>query len=326
MVGDGAADEGLTLEAQPAGGRRTGRRKRFASPHAARSTREAGTRATELDSILAFMAGELGADAALLSIQDHGLDEARLCSAWGQWRRLESAAKLTADEPDWAAHSDESPIADVLVAPVRSPSGRTGSVAVGFVFGLDEHRRLAFDALESYAVLFGLWLDDAGALQRLVRAAYRDALTGCLSYGALMHELDREVSRVARTGGPLTCLFVDVDGFKEVNDAAGHQAANRMLVDWAQKVMDRVRETDILGRFGGDEFILVLPDTDAEGAAALAEALEVEIVKEPSDPLEAPLTSSIGIGEWRPGMSPSDLIEAADEAMQAARAWRATVG
>ena len=111
-----------------------------------------------------------------------------------------------------------------------------------------------------------------------------------------------------------------------MNDAAGHQAANRMLVDWAHKVMDRVRETDILGRFGGDVFILVLPDTDAEGAAALAEALEVEIVKKPSDPLEAPLTSSIGIGEWRPAMSASDLIEAADEAMQAARAWRATVG
>jgi diguanylate cyclase (GGDEF)-like protein len=279
--------------------------------------REAGGEGTDLDSILAFMAGELGADAALLSIQDRRLGDARICSAWGQWRPLRG--ELYAGMPDGGVQAGDDPIADALVVPVRSPSGRHGALAVGFVGRLGDNRALALDALVSYAALFGLWLDDAGALQRLVRAAYRDALTGCLSYAALMHEVEREVRRAERTGRPLACLFVDVDEFKAVNDAGGHQTANRVLIEWASKLMGRVRQTDVVGRYGGDEFVLVLPDTDAEGAEALAEGLRAETVHATGTLLGEEVSASIGVSEWSSEISVGELIDAADAAMQAGR-------
>jgi diguanylate cyclase (GGDEF)-like protein len=306
--------------------------------------------AADLDSIVAFMANELGADGALLSIQDHNLDDAEIVAAWGQWRRLEAVAQperapsggrfrrdgrpiarrldpriqggFDTGLPDRGVKAGDQPIADALMAPVRSPSGRTGALAVGFATKLDERRELALEALSSYAALVGLWLDDTGAFLRLVRAAYRDALTGCLSYVALMHELEREIRRAGRTGQPLSCLFVDIDGFKNVNDAAGHQTGNRVLVEWATKLMGRARETDIVGRYGGDEFVVVLPDTGVDGAETLADSLRVEIVHATGDLIGAPLSVSIGISEWRRGIDGGELIDAADAAMRDERAGR----
>ncbi|MFL5870760.1 MAG: diguanylate cyclase domain-containing protein [Solirubrobacterales bacterium] len=296
------------------------------------------------------MASELGAEAALLSIQGRRLGDAEIVSAWGQWRRLEALAHpdraraagrfrddgrpiarrldprlqggFESGSPDRGVQGGDQPIADALVAPVRSPSGRSGALAVGFAAKLEDGRDLALDALASYAALVGLWLDDTGALLRLVRAAYRDALTGCLSYAALMHELEREIKRAERTCQPLACLFVDIDSFKEVNDIAGHQTGNRVLVEWATKLMARARQTDTVGRYGGDEFVVVLPDTGPDGAEALADSLRLEIVHATGELLGAPLSVSIGISTWTSGMDADELIESADAAMRAERARR----
>jgi GGDEF domain-containing protein len=210
---------------------------------------------SDLDSIVALMASELGGDSALLSIQDHSLGEAQIVSAWGLWRRLEPVADPYRPDASGRFRRDQ-PIADALLAAVRSPSGRAGALAGGFATRPDERREVAFEALSSYAALVGLWLDDAGALLRLVRAASHDPLTGCLSYTALMHELDREIRRAERGFQPLACLFVGVDGLEDASDDAGQQVANRVLIECAGRLMARARQTDLVGRHGGDDFVV----------------------------------------------------------------------
>jgi diguanylate cyclase (GGDEF)-like protein len=277
---------------------------------------DAQTRA-DLESIVGFMADELGAEASFLSVRDrtHGISTI-ICGhgLWREWRGLGEEI----DQPvRWEAH--DGVIDDVLVAQVRAPSGASGCLAVGFSRKLGSERPLAVEAMSSYAGLVGLWLDDAGALQRLLRAAYRDALTDCLSFAALTHELEREVKRAGRAGRPLSVLFIDLDGFKEVNDTEGHQAGNRVLVATARGLMERARQTDFVGRYGGDEFIVVLPETDAEGAEVLAGSLAAEIADATFDVLGWRILASVGVAEWEPEMEAADLLEAADAALREQR-------
>jgi diguanylate cyclase (GGDEF)-like protein len=208
------------------------------------------------------------------------------------------------------------------MAAVRSPSGRAGALAVGFATRLDERRQVAFEALSSYAALVGLWLDDAGALLRLVRAASHDALTGCLSYTALMHELDREIRRAERSRQPLACLFVGVEGLEDARDDAGQQVANRVLIECASRLMTRARQTDLVGRYGGNAFVVVLPDTHPDGAGALADGLQGEIVDLTGELLAASPSASIGVSEWSSGIDADELIDAAAVATREQRAVR----
>jgi diguanylate cyclase (GGDEF)-like protein len=280
---------------------------------------DAQTRA-DLESIVGFMADELGAEGAFLSVRDRTHGISTIVSAHGLWREWRGLGEEMDEPVRWEAHAGV--IDDVLVAQVRSPSGASGCLAVGFSHKLGPERELAVEAMSSYAGLVGLWLDDAGALQRLLRAAYRDALTNCLSFAALTHELEREVKRAGRARRPLSVLFIDLDGFKAVNDAEGHQAGNRVLVATARSLMERARQTDFVGRYGGDEFVVVLPETDAEGAAVLAGSLAAEIADASFGVLGRRVMASVGVAEWEPEMTATDLLEAADAALREQRTPR----
>src|SRR4029450_5175082 len=89
--------------------------------------------------------------------------------------------------------------------------------------------------------------------------------------------LRRETKRATRSGRPLSLLFLDLDGFKSINDSHGHLCGSRALVEAAGVVRDSARETDIVARFGGDEFALILPDTGREGAFAVGERVRQRI-------------------------------------------------
>ena len=107
-----------------------------------------------------------------------------------------------------------------------------------------------------------------------------------------------EVKRASRSGRPLSLLFVDLDGFKAVNDVHGHLAGSRALVEAARVIRGSARETDVVARFGGDEFSLILPDTGSEGAAAVAERVRERIAGHRFSPaigLAIRLTVSVGV-------------------------------
>src|SRR6202035_5485464 len=105
---------------------------------------------------------------------------------------------------------------------------------------------------DSYARLASLCLQDREALHGLLSGGRVDALTGCLTHIALLHELQREIARSDRHGRPLSCAFIDVDRFKRVNDRYGHTHGSRVLANIASVLSVEVRRQDTLGRYGGD--------------------------------------------------------------------------
>jgi diguanylate cyclase (GGDEF)-like protein len=116
------------------------------------------------------------------------------------------------------------------------------------------------------------------------------------------------MKRSARTRQPLSCLFVDLDGFERVNDTEGPLAGDRVLSAVAEAIRERVRSTDSVARFGGDEFVVLLPDTSTLEAGLVADALLDPI----ADATQASVTASVGVAELQAGMTPTELLDRAD--------------
>ena len=131
--------------------------------------------------------------------------------------------------------------------------------------------------------------------------------------------LRRETKRASRSGRPLSLLFIDLDGFKAINDTHGHLFGSRALVEAAAVIRGSARETDVSSRFGGDEFALVLPDTGGEGAFAVGERIRERIAAHTflaGDGLDIHLTASVGVATLPDvAASAEELMQAADKAM-----------
>ena len=128
-------------------------------------------------------------------------------------------------------------------------------------------------ALERLLEPAAIVLDNALALKRAELLSVTDDLTQLYNSRYLSQVLHRETKRASRSARPLSLLFIDLDGFKLVNDAYGHLCGSRTLVEVAAVIKGSARETDVVARFGGDEFALVLPDTGGEGAFAVGERI-----------------------------------------------------
>jgi diguanylate cyclase (GGDEF)-like protein len=154
--------------------------------------------------------------------------------------------------------------------------------------------------------------------EKLVRL---DTLTGVLSRRALLETLDTEVERAKRYGGALTCLMLDLDHFKTFNDNYGHQFGDKVLHRIAQVIFGHCRANDHLGRYGGEEFLIILPETRIDGAIMFAERVRLAVAETPLDLNEERITVSIGLAEWCDGDAlASSLISRADRALLEAKA------
>lgn len=144
-----------------------------------------------------------------------------------------------------------------------------------------------------------------------------DGLTGLYNYRWAMESLDREISRAARYGTPLSVALVDLDGLKPINDRLGHTAGDCALRHVAARIRSILRQTDAAARIGGDEFLVLLPGTDLEGARHVASKLIAAVQDEPAvhNGQFLPLNVSAGAGTWQPGSDAVRLIAAADQAM-----------
>ena len=149
--------------------------------------------------------------------------------------------------------------------------------------------------------------------RRLEALIFEDALTGLSNRRYVLTQLGAQVSAARRHGRPLSAAIVDIDHFKAVNDLHGHQAGDRVLVAVARALAEHVRAEDHLGRLGGEEFLLLLPDTDAAAAERVTEKLRREVAA------AAGITVSIGVATWD-DEAPEDLLRRADLALYAAKA------
>ncbi len=155
--------------------------------------------------------------------------------------------------------------------------------------------------------------------EQLVQLSSTDTLTGIANRAKGQSELLREAERSKRYGVPLSLLMFDVDYFKEVNDTHGHALGDEVLQRICEKVTADLRPTDIFARWGGEEFVVVLPDTDADAACRLAERLRQE-----TGALRhshgRPVTISIGVAEYRDSEDPdTGLLRRADDALYQAK-------
>jgi diguanylate cyclase (GGDEF)-like protein len=206
--------------------------------------------------------------------------------------------------------------------------GRT----VGAIVAVDRHvsseeprlTATARAALESAIAPGAIALDNALRMQRAEALSVTDDLTSLYNSRYLSQVLRREAKRASRSGRPLSLLFLDLDGFKSINDTHGHLSGGRALVEAAGVIRSSARETDVVARFGGDEFALVLPDTGSEGAIAVGERVRERVAAheflQPQG-LSIRLTASVGVATL-PDVAASveALIQAADQAMYRVKA------
>ncbi len=160
-----------------------------------------------------------------------------------------------------------------------------------------------------------------GAREQLRVQATHDSLTEIFNRMAIMAVLEKELSQSIREGGSVAVMMVDIDHFKSVNDIHGHRAGDIVLRETARKMLATARPYDSIGRYGGEEFLVVAPGSGLIAAAALAERLRESICRQAiqADDVGIPITISIGVAAACDPSEVSQVLRAADEALYVAK-------
>jgi diguanylate cyclase (GGDEF)-like protein len=201
----------------------------------------------------------------------------------------------------------------VVVLVRRDASGRRAEDVLG---------RSAADWAGAYTEpaveLASTLVEQAGTALALVYAraeAGTDPVTGCLNHRAMRRRLQEEIGRAMRTGGPLSCLLIDLDNFKLVNDRHGHPAGDAVLREVCHALAGEVRAFDRVARYGGDEFVVILPNADLDAAAAAAGRILQRLGDLPAPEGTPGVGASIGAAQWQSPMGTDALLQACDAAL-----------
>jgi diguanylate cyclase (GGDEF)-like protein len=246
-------------------------------------------------------------------------------SAIASWVMQKGQDFVSADlGTDARVHSAS--IGAVIALPLSCRGRRVGAL-IGFDrMASAREPRLAVATLRAVRLLLepaAIAMDNAQLLKRAEALSVTDDLTHLYNSRYLNLVLRRETKRASRSGRPLSLLFIDLDGFKAINDTHGHLFGSRALVEAAAVIRGSARETDVVARFGGDEFALILPDTGGEGAFSVGERIRERIAAHTflaGDGLAIRLTASVGVATLPDAAaSAEELVQAADKAMYAVK-------
>ncbi|MBY8871585.1 diguanylate cyclase [Micromonospora sp. PLK6-60] len=212
--------------------------------------------------------------------------------------------------------------------PEGGPGGTLGVLALYDRLGGEEFDDDDLGTLRTFAGHAAVAVDNVRVHEEAQRLSLTDPLTGLWNRRYLRESLRREVERASRFGRMLSVLALDLDRFKAVNDTWGHAAGDTVLAEFARRVRGEIREVDLAFRQGGEEFVLLLPETDARGAAIVAERLGAVVRDRPvpvdgqsGAPVPVPVTVSIGIAVYPDHATTGQrVLAAADDALYAAKA------
>jgi diguanylate cyclase (GGDEF)-like protein len=182
-----------------------------------------------------------------------------------------------------------------------------------------EEQRMTASSLASHAAIA---LENARLHRIVERQALVDGLTGIANRRQCEEALTAEISRSDRLGAPLTLVLADLDDFKAINDAHGHATGDDVLREFAAVLRATVRDSDLAGRWGGEEFMLLLPGADAVGAAQLADRVRASLAERSflgSEGAVVSVTCSFGVAQHTPGTDDRELFAAADRALYRAK-------
>ena len=208
--------------------------------------------------------------------------------------------------------------ADKIEVPLSAGEVTFGSLLL-FGDGFEDEDRMTAVSLASHAVVA---LENARLHRIVERQALVDGLTGLANRRQCEDTLASELARLERFGGPLAVVVADLDWFKDVNDRYGHPSGDAVLREFAQLLRDLVRDVDLAGRWGGEEFLLILPGTDLAGGAQVAERVRLALAGRivlSADGSPIPVTASFGVAATPPASTAAELFSAADAALYEAK-------
>ena len=211
------------------------------------------------------------------------------------------------------------------------PLVRYGELIGSLNLGSNDPQRFvagsATDFLQRLATIVAICLENATNHERLKRVGLTDSLTGVNNRRFFDQRLGEEVARAQRSGEPLACLFLDIDHFKRINDRHGHRVGDRVLSEVAGMIREQLRSTDVLGRYGGEEFSALLVNARKEKALEIAERIRGIIEAkhfEREDGGWLSVTISIGVSSLQTGAESAgdiaeELVDRADQALYLAK-------
>ncbi|MEW6719472.1 MAG: GGDEF domain-containing protein [Thermodesulfobacteriota bacterium] len=241
----------------------------------------------------------------------------RIRAQEGEFRIRRIACLPAAD-----GRSSAAPEARRKEAPLCHGGQLLGVLAVGLRAGPGNGSRI--DALvESVAGQVGLFLHKHAEREKIRFLANHDALTGLLNQLSFRNIFEREFERQRRHERNLSLLFVDIDNFKRINDSYGHQVGDRVLRDVGRILSANLRKIDYVFRYGGDEFVVLMTETDSQRAAMLAQRVRAAVKRDTCGicPSGAPVTISVGVADCSAlsRIEREELLFRADEALYQAK-------
>jgi len=211
--------------------------------------------------------------------------------------------------------------ANCAIVPLICHSGVVGVLNLADKVDPSGFTREDIALIELFGQLIGASIGNIKLFEKIQRQATRDGLTGLMNHKAFYETLERELWRSRRYGGTISMIMADIDNLKRINDTYGHRAGDKVIREISRRIKECTRQIDLPARYGGDEFAVILPNTEIEEASLVAQRIVEAVGHSPAiwQRQEILLSISIGVGQYGADSNPEDITSRSDQALYRAK-------